>query len=45
VEQNPFTALSVADRVYVMDKGRVVHEGLAASLLDDASSRQRLLGV
>ena len=45
VEQNPFTALSVADRVYVMDKGRVVHEGLAAALLDDASSRQRLLGV
>ena len=45
VEQNPFTALSVADRVYVMDKGRVVHEGLAAALLDDASSRKRLLGV
>jgi branched-chain amino acid transport system ATP-binding protein len=45
VEQNPFTALSVADRVYVMDKGRVVHEGSAAELLDDAASRQRLLGV
>jgi branched-chain amino acid transport system ATP-binding protein len=45
VEQNPFTALSVADRVYVMDKGRVVHEGSAADLLHDASSRQRLLGV
>ena len=45
VEQNPSTALSVADRVYVMDKGRVVHEGSAADLLHDASSRQRLLGV
>jgi branched-chain amino acid transport system ATP-binding protein len=45
VEQNPFTALSVADRVYVMDKGRVVHEGSAAALLDDSSSRKRLLGV
>jgi branched-chain amino acid transport system ATP-binding protein len=45
VEQNPFTALSVADRVYVMDKGRMVHEGSAAELLDDAASRQRLLGV
>ena len=45
VEQNPFTALSVADRVYVLDKGRVVHGGSAAELLDDASSRKRLLGV
>ena len=45
VEQNPSAALSVADRVYVMDKGRVVHEGSAADLLHDASSRQRLLGV
>jgi branched-chain amino acid transport system ATP-binding protein len=45
VEQNAFTALSVADRVYVMDKGRVVHEGSAAALLDDSSSRKRLLGI
>ena len=45
VEQNPFIALSVADRVYVMDKGRVVHEGSAAELLDDSFSRKRLLGV
>ena len=27
VEQNPLAALSVADRVYVMDKGRIVHQG------------------
>jgi branched-chain amino acid transport system ATP-binding protein len=45
VEQNPVTALSVAHRVYVMDKGRVVHEGLAADLLHDAAARSRLLGV
>jgi branched-chain amino acid transport system ATP-binding protein len=45
VEQNAPTALSIADRVYVMDKGRVVHEGTAAGLLADASLRTRLLGV
>jgi branched-chain amino acid transport system ATP-binding protein len=45
VEQNPVTALSVAHRDYVMDKGRGVHEGLAADLLHDAAARSRLLGV
>jgi branched-chain amino acid transport system ATP-binding protein len=45
VEQNALTALAVADRVYVMDKGRVVHQGPAPGLLEDASLRTRLLGV
>jgi branched-chain amino acid transport system ATP-binding protein len=45
VEQNPIAALAAADRVYVMDKGRVVHSGAARALLDDAPLRQRLLGV
>ena len=45
VEQNPLAALSVADRVYVMDKGRIIHEGGAQALLDDAPLRTRLLGV
>jgi branched-chain amino acid transport system ATP-binding protein len=45
VEQNAPTALSVADRVYVMDKGRVVHEGTAAALAADAALRTRLLGI
>ncbi len=45
VEQNPIAALSVSDRVYVMDKGRVVHAGAARALLDDAPLRSRLLGV
>jgi branched-chain amino acid transport system ATP-binding protein len=45
VEQNPLAALSVADRVYVMDKGRIVHEGRAQALLDDTPLRLRLLGV
>lgn len=45
VEQNPLTALTVADRVYVMDRGRVVHQGPAAALAADTALRARLLAV
>ena len=45
VEQNPLAALGVADRVYVMDKGRIVHHGEAAALLRDGALRQKLVGV
>ncbi|HEX6705760.1 MAG TPA: ABC transporter ATP-binding protein [Albitalea sp.] len=45
VEQNVRSALAVADRVYVMDHGVIVHEGPTRTLLDDAALRTRLLGV
>ena len=45
VEQNPLAALGVSDRVYVMDKGRIVHSGGAADLLNDRETRMRLLGA
>jgi len=45
VEQNPLAALSVAHRVYVMDKGRMVHSGPARNLLEVESIRVRLVGV
>jgi branched-chain amino acid transport system ATP-binding protein len=45
VEQNAMSALSVADRVYVMDHGRIVHEGPASELLEDDDLRGKLLGV
>jgi branched-chain amino acid transport system ATP-binding protein len=45
VEQNVPSALEVADRVYVMQLGRVVHEGPASALRTDAPLRRRLLGV
>jgi branched-chain amino acid transport system ATP-binding protein len=45
VEQNPIAALSVADRVYVMDRGRIVHAGPARALLEDEPLRRKLLGV
>jgi branched-chain amino acid transport system ATP-binding protein len=45
VEQNVQSALGVADRVYVMDHGHIVHDGPAQALQDDAALRLRLLGV
>ncbi len=45
VEQNVDSALTVADRVCVMNLGRIVHEGPAAALREDSALRQRLLGV
>jgi branched-chain amino acid transport system ATP-binding protein len=45
VEQNAEAALSVADRVYVLDRGRVASAGPAAALRDDAPRRKELLGA
>ncbi|MEP7068057.1 MAG: ABC transporter ATP-binding protein [Usitatibacter sp.] len=45
VEQNVETALGVADRAYVLDRGAVVFAGAAGDLRDDAALRTRLLGV
>lgn len=45
VEQNALAALEVADRVYVMRQGRIVHEGAAAPLLADAPLRRSLIGI
>ena len=45
VEQNVQSALAVADRAYVMNRGRIVHSGPAAALREDVALRQQLLGV
>ena len=45
VEQNVQSALAVADRVYVMNLGKVIHEGPAADVRNDPALRQQLLGV
>ncbi|MEE9589669.1 MAG: ABC transporter ATP-binding protein [Hyphomicrobiaceae bacterium] len=45
VEQNAQSALQVSDRVYVMDLGRIVHEGPARELLADAGLREQLVGI
>ncbi len=45
VEQNATAALAVSDRAYVMDLGRIVHEGPARALLEDETLRTNLLGI
>ena len=45
VEQNVHTAFAVADRAYVLEKGRIVLERPAAELARDHDVLQRYLGV
>jgi branched-chain amino acid transport system ATP-binding protein len=45
VEQNAETALGIADRVYVLDLGRLAWSGPAVALRADAALRKRLLGA
>lgn len=44
-EQNAHLALALADRVYVLDDGRVVYEGPAAELREDPERVRALTGV
>jgi len=45
VEQNLYSALAVADRVYVLDTGKIVHEGPASELSKDPERLIGYLGV
>ncbi len=45
VEQNALAALEVADRVYVLDRGQIRHEGTAKALLQAPDERRRLIGI
>lgn len=45
VEQNAAAALAIADRGYVLETGRVTHEGEARALLRDPRLREAYLGV
>ena len=44
VEQNAKKALSIADRAYVLETGKIVMEGKATDLLNDARIRTAYLG-
>ena len=44
-EQNLALALAVADRVYVLERGEIVHEGPAAAFGADRPLQKRYLGV
>jgi len=45
VEQNLRTALTLASRIYLMEKGQVVHEATPQQLATDPSTVHRYLGV
>jgi ABC-type branched-subunit amino acid transport system ATPase component len=45
VEQNADLALSLGDRVYVVNNGQIEFEGAAQTIIDDHALRQKLLGV
>lgn len=45
VEQNLYSALAVADRVYILETGRVVHEATAAEIGNAPETLTRFLGV
>ncbi|HEX8662947.1 MAG TPA: ABC transporter ATP-binding protein [Beijerinckiaceae bacterium] len=45
VEQNAAAALAVADRGYVIETGRIAHEGTGTALLSDPRVREAYLGV
>ena len=44
VEQNAKKALSIADRAYVLETGKIVLEGKATDLLEDDSIKKAYLG-
>jgi branched-chain amino acid transport system ATP-binding protein len=45
VEQNAFGALSISDRGYVMETGRITFSGAAAELVADPRIREAYLGI
>ena len=45
VEQNLYSALAVADRVYILETGEIVHQGDAATLSQQTDVLLRRLGV
>jgi len=45
VEQNTRLALQATQRVYLIEKGAIKHEGRSAALRDDTETRVRYLGV
>ncbi len=45
VEQDARSTMAVADRLYVLEHGRVAQEGLAAAMAGDEHIRQAYLGV
>ena len=45
VEQSVEHALQIADRVYIMEQGRIVHEAQAQAMLDDPAMQEKYCSV
>ncbi len=45
VEQNLYSALAVADRVYILETGRIVHQGATRDLMQRPEILQRHCGI
>jgi len=45
VEQNFYMASQVGDHFYILDDGKVVHNGLMADLIEDQELQSRYLGI
>ena len=45
VEQNVERALGISDRAYILDQGRIVHQGDAAALLADQAIQERYCAI
>jgi len=45
VEQNVERALAISDRAYILDQGRIVHQGDAQALLADRDIQERYCAV
>ena len=45
VEQNAYKALSIADRAYVLEQGRITMEGSAEEIADNPKIREAYLGM
>jgi branched-chain amino acid transport system ATP-binding protein len=45
VEQNLYTALAVADRVYILETGKVVYEATSSAIARDPHSLGKYLGI
>ena len=45
VEQNVELALGIADRVYILDQGEIVHTSTAQALLADPEMQERYCAV
>lgn len=45
VEQNATKSLSISDRAYVLETGKIVHEGIAKDMLNDEKLKKAYLGL